>query len=102
MAVRLYAVLDADGTKINTITADEDAVNSGWYPGYGAYLVDEGENPPDPPKEIPAGKPDTWAVLPELAEPMTVGDTLDIKTGTVIKRKDPIADPIADVIAAVP
>ncbi len=91
MAIRLYAVLDADGVKINTITADEAAVNSDWYPGYGAYLVDEGENPPDPPQQRPAGKPAAWAVLPELAQPMNVGDKLDIKTGIVTKRQDAVA-----------
>ena len=85
--IRLYGVLDADGFKINTITADEDLVKSGWYPGYGAYLIDEGENPSDPPPALPPVKPDTWdTVLPALAEPMIVGDRLDIKTGEVIKQ----------------
>ena len=99
MAIRLYGVLDADGTKVNTITADDVAVADGWYPGYGAALIDEGENPPDPPKEQPKGKPETWAVLPALAEPMVTGDKYDFKTGEVIKRTEPVGDVLAEDIA---
>lgn len=87
MAVRQYAVLDKDGVKLNTITADEDLIASDWYPGYGAYLVDEGLLEPDPPKPEPVRKPDTWStVLPALAEPMQNGDRLDVKTGEVFKK----------------
>ncbi len=98
--IRLYGVLDADGVKLNTITADEELIATDWYPGYGAYLVDEGENPPDPPPVKPPVKPDTFAqVLPMLAEPMTVGDKLDVKTGEVIKKPvDPIIiDPVLEI-----
>lgn len=84
--IRRYAVLDADGVKINTITADEELIKSDWYPGYGAALVDEGELEPDPPKPLPPRKPDTWKVLPQLAEPMVNGDKFDMKSGTVTKR----------------
>lgn len=84
--IRRYAVLDADGIKINTITADEKLVASDWYPGYGAALVDEGEDLPDPPKPDPVKKPDTWAVLAvKPAEPMQNGDKIDFKTGVVTK-----------------
>ena len=94
--IRLYGVLDADGTKINTITADEELLKTGWYPGYGAYLIDEGENPPDPPPAPPPIKPDTWdTVLPALAEPMTVGDRLDVKTGEVTKPV--LVDPVVEI-----
>lgn len=87
MAIRHYAVLDADGVKINTISADESLIASDWYPGYGAYLVDEGLMPQDPPKEPPPTKPQTFAVLPiALAEPLQTGDKLDVKTGEVIKK----------------
>ena len=95
--IRRYAVLDADGVKINTITADEELIGTGWYPGYGAYLVDEGENPVDPPPALPPVKPDTWdTVLPALAEPMTVGDKLDVKTG-IVTKPIPI-DPVVEIV----
>jgi hypothetical protein len=88
MMIRRYAVLDADGFKISTITADEAAVNQGWYPGYGAALVDEGENPADPLPAIAPGKPDEWQVIAQLPQPMVNGDKLDVKTGEVIKRAE--------------
>lgn len=93
--IRRYGVLDANGVKLSTITADDAVVNAGWYPGYGAALIDEGENPPDPPKERPLGKPDTFVVLPALAVPMNNGDQIDFKTLQVAK---PVSlDAIADV-----
>ncbi len=99
--IRLYGVLDADGVKINTITADEAEVGKGWYPGYGAALIDEGENPPDPPKPQPVTKPETWVVLAKLAEPMVVGDKIDPKTGIVTKRKEDVALPADDQAAEI-
>ncbi len=92
--IRLYGVLDADGVKISTITADEELLKTDWYPGFGAALVDEGENPPDPPPEKPPGKPDTWTVIAQLAEPMTNGDKIDFKTLEVTKAELIQADPI--------
>lgn len=99
--IRRYAVLDSDGVKINTITADEELINTGWYPGYGAMLVDEGEDPPDPPPPPPPTKPQTWQVIAMLKEPMLSGDRLDLKTMEVIKAVPVIApilaeEPIAD------
>ena len=88
--IKRYGVIDADGIKVNTITADEVLIASGWYPGYGAALIDEGEMPPDPPKEIPPSKPVTWTVLPKLAEPMVNGDKIDLVTGEVTKAADVI------------
>lgn len=79
MTVHRYAVIDADGTKINTITADDALIASGWYPGYGAALIDEGENPADPPKALPVLKPLTWVVLPKLDVPLANGDKIDLK-----------------------
>lgn len=83
--IKRYGVLDADGIKMSTITADSDAVDGGWYPGYGAALIDEGENPPDPPKAQPAPKPKSFAVLPELSIAMSNGDQIDFKTLQVTK-----------------
>ncbi len=99
MTIRRYAVIDSDGVKINTITADEKLVGTDWYPGYGAALIDEGEELPDPPKPPPVTKPDTWTVLPKLKEPMQNGDRIDLKTGEVTKREEPKPD-IAEVAEA--
>lgn len=105
MAVHLYGVLDADGVKINTITADDKQIGTGWYPGYGAYLIDEGELPPDPPPAPPPVKPDTWDTpLPALEKPLNPGDKLDIKSGTVTTAAElaaaaeVVADPIDPVV----
>lgn len=87
MAIHLYAVLDADGVKVNTISAEESLLETNWYPGYGAYLVDEGLMSLDPPLAPPPVKPETFKVLPfVLAEPMQNGDTMDVKTGEVTKK----------------
>lgn len=101
MTIRRYAVLDVDGIKINTITADPQLLNTNWYPGYGAYLVDEGEEQPDPPKPPPPTKPDTFStVLPALAEPMQNGDKLDVKTGEVFKKPVEVAEVITEEIVS--
>jgi hypothetical protein len=89
MTIKRYGVLDADGVKINTITADDAQINTDWYPGYGAALVDEGDIEPDPPKPEPVKRPDTWGVLElRLAEPLLVGDRVDLKTLEVTRRED--------------
>lgn len=97
--IRLYSVLDADGVKINTITADDKLIGSDWYPGYGAYLVDEGENPADPLPAPPAVKPDTWDKVLTASVKMSTGDRLDVKTGEVTKAEAVVA--VADVIEAI-
>lgn len=100
--IRRYAVVDADGVKVNTITADEALIAGDWYPGYGAALVDEGEVLPDPPPPPPPTKPDTWGVLPfVLAEPMANGDRIDLKTGEVTKKPVEIS-PVEEAIAIEP
>lgn len=96
--IRKYSILDVDGVKINTITADDKLIASDWYPGYGAALVDEGALEPDPPKPPPITKPDTWAVL-IASEPMENGDKLDFKTGQVLKRTELIAEEVLNADA---
>src|SRR4051812_25471832 len=89
MTIRRYAVLDADGVKVNTITADENLVAGDWYPGYGAALVDEGELEPEPPPAPPPVKPETWGVLDvKITKPLLVGDRIDFKTGIITSRED--------------
>lgn len=93
MAVRRYGVLDADGVKINVITADEALIQTDWYPGFGAALVDEGPLEPDPPKPPVPTRPKTWGVLSfVLAEPMVNGDKIDLKTGEITKRPEPVIE----------
>ncbi len=95
--IRRYAVLDADGVKVNTITADEALIATAWYPGYGAFLVDEGEHLPDPPKPPVPTRPETFAVLPFTpVDPMQNGDRMDTKTGEVIK-KPVVADDVIEI-----
>ena len=91
--IRLYGVLDETGVKLNTITADDALVASGWWPGYGAKLIDEGENPADPPPAPPPVKPVTWRVLPPAKDKMSNGDRLDEKTGDVIRAPVPVDVP---------
>lgn len=96
MTVKRYGVLDANGVKINTITADDALLQTDWYPGYGAYLIDEGIEPVEPPPAPPPTKPATFdQVIPALKQPMQNGDQLDVKSGTVTPA--PIqANPVAD------
>jgi hypothetical protein len=89
VAIRLYAVIDADGYKINTILIDDQKLG-GYYPGYGAKLIDEGPQPEEPKAPPPPPKPEDFGVLDvQLAEPMLVGDRIDFKTGEVMKREEP-------------
>jgi hypothetical protein len=101
--MRRYAVLDANGVKLNTITADEELIKTDWWPGYGAALVDEGEVEPDPPKPEPLKRPDSWCVIDiNIAEPLLVGDRIDLKSGEVTRRVEIEAVEVAlDEIAAV-
>lgn len=96
MAVHRYGVLDANGVKLSTITADSDVVNAGWYPGYGGALIDEGLNPADPPKEQPAPKPSAFVILPVIPVTMSNGDKIDFKTLEVTKAvpANAVAEPI--------
>lgn len=90
MAVRRYAVLDANGVKINCILID-DPMPANYWPGYGSYLMDEG--PADPkaqytPPTISSALPVT-DVTPD--KPMQIGDTISLVTGKVTKFVPTIA-----------
>lgn len=86
MAIRRYAVIDADGFKVNTILIDDQKLD-GYYPGYGAKLIDEGPQPEEPKAPPIPPKPDDFGVLDVVPEVlMEVGDKIDFKTGKVTKR----------------
>lgn len=74
MAIHVYGVLDPNGVKLTDITADNALIGTGWWPGFGAALIDEGPLPPEPPPAPPPTMPNTWKVYPALAIPMNVGD----------------------------
>ncbi len=82
MPIREYAVLDASGFVISTISVDEEAVNSRqYYPGFGEKLVPNTAAPP--PKPADFGLLD---VAVPLLQPLTVGDKVDFKTGAVTRK----------------
>lgn len=86
MATRRYAVIDADGVKINCILVDDAVVDSYW-PGYGAKLLDEGPEPEEV-KPPPNVKPDDFGVTDVVPDkPMSNGDKIDFKTGVVTKAE---------------
>lgn len=83
--IRRYGVLDADGVKINTILIDDQKL-IGYYPGYGAKLVDEGVQPQEPKAPLPPPMPKDFGVLGITpSQPMDVGDKIDFATGVVTK-----------------
>lgn len=86
MTVKRYGVLDKDGKKINTILVDDQSVSTYW-PGYGAKLLDEGPEPTavKPPPNV---KPIDFGVTNVVpSQPMSNGDTIDLKTGIVTKAQ---------------
>lgn len=83
--IRRVAVLDADGFKINTILVDSRSL-AGYYPGYGAKLLDEGEQPQEPKAPPVPPKPQDFGVLAVVPDmPMETGDRIDFVTGRVTK-----------------
>lgn len=94
MTISRYAVIDADGFKVNTILIDDTRLD-GYYPGYGAKLLNEGPEPEEPKAPPPPPPPADFGVLDVIAsQPMEIGDKIDFKTGEVIKKRpDPIVDP---------
>lgn len=89
------AVIDYDGTKLNSIIVDERAVGH-YNPGYGTFLIDEGpvHNPPKPNDESLVNFDKDFVGL-ELLQveidgkplgPMDIGDKLDLRTLNIIKK----------------
>jgi hypothetical protein len=86
-----YAVLDANGVKLNGIMVDNPYPQDYW-PGYGRYITCEfGEPDPTPPVNYeikPPPREFTYlAVRPDAQ--MNIGDTMDIATGHVTPAPPP-------------
>lgn len=89
--IRRFAVLDADGVKVNCILIDDKSVDKYW-PGYGAKLLDEGPESAEPRPQVPPSRPDDFGVLDVIpSEPMQTGDRIDFRTGIVTRR---LSDPV--------
>lgn len=86
-----YAVLDENGVKLNGILVD-DPYPQDYWPGYGRYItVEYGEEKPIPPDNADIRKGDrpfSWLAVRPLA-PMSIGDTMDLKTGAVTPAPQP-------------
>lgn len=80
-----YAVLDANGVKLNGILVDNPYPQDYW-PGYGRYITCEfGEPDPTSPANYeikPPPREFTYLAVRPLA-PMSIGDTMDLATGAV-------------------
>lgn len=89
MTLKRYAVVDADGNHLNTIVQDMDNARTDWWPGYGAKLIDMGEEKVDPPPAARPQRPADFGVvdLPNFDPTFGPGDKVDLKTGQVIKAK---------------
>lgn len=92
MAIHRYAVVDENGQVVNVILADTDAVAGGYWPGYGAGMIDQGEEPPEPAPPRPTGRPGFFQVLSvNPTAPVGIGDTVDLTTGEVTPA--PVPEP---------
>lgn len=78
----VYAVLDANGVKLNGILIDSP-YPTGYYPGYGAYLTYEGPDPAPPVPDDQQVTPKMFYLAVRPSQWMNIGDTMDINTGQV-------------------
>lgn len=90
-----YAVLDANGVKLNGILVDNPYPQDYW-PGYGRYITCEfGEHDPTPPSNYeikPPPREFAYLAIRPLA-PMSIGDTMDLATGEVTPALSPEPQP---------
>ena len=84
MALNKYAVLDTNGVVLNVFAMDETAVDTFW-PGYGSKMVLIGPVPPDPPAATAEPRPVDFGLIKDVVPniSISVGDTVDMKTGAV-------------------
>jgi len=90
-----YAVLDANGVKLNGIMVDNPYPQDYW-PGYGRYITCEyGEPYPTPTENYEIKNPPReftyLAVRPDAQ--MNIGDTMDLATGHVTPAPQPDPPP---------
>lgn len=89
-----YAVLDANGVKVNGILVDNPYPQDYW-PGYGTYITCEfGEPDPTPPADQIIKQPPHEFVylLVRPDAPMSIGDSMDLETGHVTPYQPPVAE----------
>lgn len=90
---RRYAVLDANGVKLNGILVD-DPYPQAYWPGYGRFIVCEaGEDDPTPPGnlDIRTGERPFSYLTVRPQGPFSIGDTMDLSTGAITPA--PIPEP---------
>lgn len=94
MSALRYAVLDANGVKLNGILVDNPYPQDYW-PGYGRYITCEfGEPDPTPPANYeikPPPREFTYLAVRPLA-PMSIGDTMNLATGEVTPMPPPLLE----------
>jgi hypothetical protein len=95
MTALRYAVLDANGVKLNGILVDDPYPQSYW-PGYGRYIVCEhGEPDPTPPANLDirtGDRPFSYLTV-RPAGRFNIGDTMDLVTGEITPAPQPVPEP---------
>lgn len=91
MTALRYAVLDANGVKLNCILVDDPCPQEYW-PGYGRYITCEyGEPDPTPPANLDirtGDRPFSYWIVRPLAQ-FSIGDTMDLTTGAITPAPQP-------------
>lgn len=86
-----YIVLDENGVFLNRILV-ESPYPEGYFPGYGKYIVYEGEDPAPPVPENQEVYPGFIYLSARPLVSMERGDTMNIETGEVTPA--PILEPV--------
>ena len=87
-----YAVLDANGVKLNGIIVD-DPYPQNYWPGYGRYITCEfGEPDPTPPANLDIRTEFTYLMVRPQAQ-FSIGDTMNLETGEITPAPQPEPEP---------
>jgi hypothetical protein len=92
MSALRYAVLDANGVKVNGILVDNPYPQDYW-PGYGRYITAEhGEADPVPPANLDirtGDRPFSYLTV-RPAGRFSIGDTMNLETGEITYAPPPV------------